>query len=201
MAGTSRGRGVRWPEAAFGPRWRSRTAALTSPSACNTPGTLRPGPDGEHQRRFTRGAPWGDGPGNVGSMVRHCCPPASTPASAATAARARSGPTTWHCGIPPPAGPPASRPIASQPGRDLSTRRTRLTAIPARPAAPIHNQADMAPAARASQRPRTERTARCSAARAGRKQVNTPPGERVRRAMTRERQRQNGVPEISSKPD
>jgi hypothetical protein len=38
MAGTSRGRGVRWPEAAFAPRWRSRTAALTLPPACTHPG-------------------------------------------------------------------------------------------------------------------------------------------------------------------
>jgi hypothetical protein len=42
-------------------------------------------------------------------------------------------------------------------------------------------KADTAPAARACQRPQTERTARSSPARAVRRQVNTPPGNRVRR--------------------
>jgi hypothetical protein len=58
MAGASRGRGVRWPEAAFGPRWRSRTAALTLPPACNQPGhPSSPGRTASTSDRFTRGVP------------------------------------------------------------------------------------------------------------------------------------------------
>jgi hypothetical protein len=106
-----------------------RTGWSTNPAAGLQPprAPFRPGPDREHQRRFTRGAPRGDGPGNAGPMVRHCCPPASTPASAATAARARSGPTTWHCGIRhrPPAAParPARLPQART-GPQLGRHRT-----------------------------------------------------------------------------
>jgi hypothetical protein len=61
------------------------------------------------------------------------------------------------------------------------------------------NQADMAPVARARQRPRTVRTARYSTARAVRRQVNTPPGSVYVGAKARQRQRQNGVPEIAAK--
>jgi hypothetical protein len=82
--------------------------------------------------------------GNDGSMVRHCCPPASTPASAATAARARSGPTTWHCGIRhrPPAAParPARLPQARS-GPQLGRHELPELTGNGKPL-PFHRQAD-----------------------------------------------------------